>query len=278
MNKLFINTILLGGSTVEKIDAAAAAGFSEIELWRQDVEQFSEGKERRESERQIKEILKEKHIGLTDYQVLLDFDGAPENKRAAKRAEALALLDTAVGVGAHTVLVPASTDFSCNPDLIVSDMRWLAREAAQRGLRVAHEGMAWSTVNHSLPAVWEVVQKVDEPNLGLVVDAFHIFARGRNASDLTGIPLDRIFLVQLSDLDQETNPSNIVQIARHSRLLPGQGRFPLHTIIERLEGYKGPIGLEVFNDEMKSKNPDQTARAAMTALKQTLGVRITESA
>ncbi|MHC1479046.1 sugar phosphate isomerase/epimerase family protein [Frateuria aurantia] len=264
MQKLFINTILLGGTTAEKIEAAKTAGFDQIELWRQDLEQL--GNDAAAAAR----LLDQASIGLTDYQVLLDFDGAPDSKRAAKRAEAVSMLDTAVAVGATTLLVPASTDFACRPERIVEDMRWLAREAGQRGLRIAHEGMAWSTVHSSLPAVWKVVQEVGEPNLGVVVDAFHIFARCRTAADLDGIPRDRIFLVQLSDLDTELNPGNLVEIARHHRLLPGEGSFPLASLLEKLSDYHGPIGLEVFNDALKSQNPLEVAAKAMASLKRVL--------
>lgn len=264
MHTLFLNTILLGGSTADKLAAAAGAGFDQIELWRQDVEQ-AEGL----TQGVVGELRKHR-LGLTDYQVLLDFDGAPDGKRETKRTEALAMLDTAVTLGAGTLLVPASTDPDCVAGRVVEDMRWLARQAAARGLRIAHEGMAWSTLHDTLPAVWDVVQAVDAPNLGLVLDAFHLFARHRTLADLDGIPLDRLFLVQLSDLAVETRPDSIIDIARHHRLLPGQGRFPLQALMARLQDYRGPIGLEVFNDALKSQNPDTVAREAMTALRQVL--------
>lgn len=261
-NPLFINLILLGGPPERKINAAQQAGFDQVELWRQDVEAFGAGPEA------LAATLQASGVGLTDYQVLLDFDGAPDAMRDSKRAEALRMLDTAVKVGATTLLTPASTDAECMPERIADDMRWLAREAAARHLRVAYEGMAWSTVNFTLPAAWACVQQVNEPNLGLVVDAFHIFARGRDASDLDTIPMDRIFLVQLSDLMEEIDLQNIIDIARHRRLLPGQGRFPISTILDRLKqsGYAGPIGLEVFNDVMKARDAETVANEAMAAL------------
>lgn len=266
MRKLFINTILLGGSTHDKVTAAAKAGFDQIELWRQDVEQYGDALA-------LPSLLQQQSIGLTDYQVLLDFDGAPGIQRDSKRAQALSMLDTAAQVGADTLLVPASTDPGCDPSRIVEDMRWLAREAAARGLRIAHEGMAWSTVHFTLPAVWRVVQEVNEPNLGLVVDAFHIFARGRDASDLDGIPPERIYLVQLSDLDHAIQPGTLIDTARHHRLLPGHGHFPLQSLLDRLNGYHGPIGLEVFNDVLKSRDPQQVAHEAMSALRELLGIK-----
>ncbi|WP_025731697.1 type I 3-dehydroquinate dehydratase [Carnimonas nigrificans] len=267
-NPLFINTIILGGSVEEKVTAARQAGFQQIELWRQDVEHFAQGPAR------LKSLLDEQALGLTDYQVLLDFDGAPPDKRAAKREEAVQMLETAKAVGATTLLVPASTDRECQAQRVVEDMRWLTQQAAQRNLRIAYEGMAWSTVNPTLPAAWRVVQEIDAPNLGLVVDAFHIFVRKRTAADLDGIPLEKIFLVQLSDLghDEQVTADNLVDIARHRRLLPGDGDFPLDSLLERLKGYTGPIGLEVFNDEMRSQPPAEVAQKAMSKLRKVLGI------
>ena len=89
--------------------------------------------------------------------MLLDFDGAPDAIREAKRAEALRMLDTAVGVGAKTLLTPACTRKDCVADRIEEDLHWLAREAAQRGLRVAYEAMAWSTINHYTPDAWQTL-------------------------------------------------------------------------------------------------------------------------
>lgn len=262
-NPLFINLILLGGTPQEKFAAAQAAGFDQVELWRQDVEAFNG------SPAEIKTALQDASLGLTDYQVLLDFDGAPPEIRESKREEALRMLDTAVKVGATTLLSPASTRADCVAERVVEDMRWLADEAAARNLRVAYEGMAWSKINFTLASAWACVQQVGAPNLGLVVDAFHMFARDRDASDLDGIPMDRIYLVQLSDLLEEIDLPNIIEIARHRRLLPGQGRFPIATILDRLKasGYAGPIGLEVFNDNMKARDPYEVARESMAALR-----------
>lgn len=263
MNPLFINTIILGGSTNDKIAAAGDAGFDQIELWRQDVVGFQKGAP------SLKAELAKRHVALTDYQVLLDFDGAPDSIRDSKRLEALSMLDTAVALGTDTLLAPACTRPDCVVSRIEEDLGWLADEAAIRGLRIAYEAMCWSTVNFLTPAAWDLIQRLNRPNLGLVVDAFHIFARGRTAADLAGIPADRIFLVQLSDLTEKPDLSNIVQIARHHRLLPGHGYFPVKTILTHLRaiGYAGPMGLEVFNDDMKASNPFGVACEGMAALK-----------
>ncbi|AYD05163.1 4-hydroxyphenylpyruvate dioxygenase (plasmid) [Neorhizobium sp. NCHU2750] len=265
LNQLFLNTVLLGGTTNDKIQAVSAAGFDQIELWQQDLDAFPQGAQR------LGLQLRQARVGLTDYQVLLDFDGAPNEIRGEKRTEALRMFDDAICLGAKTILVPASTRKDCVPGRIDEDMKWLCSEAAQRGLRIAYEAMAWSTVNSTTPAAWELVKRLDQSNLGLVIDAFHLFSKGRTINDVVDIPDDRIYLVQLSDHAGEIDPARIVQIARHNRLLPGNGSFPLTDLVRHLQDidYGGPIGLEVFNDELKSQPPHQAAGKAMASLLKT---------
>lgn len=265
-NSLFINMILLGGTSAEKLAAAKAAGFDAVEVWQQDVQDHIGGPA------DFYDQLHEQEIGITDYQVLRDFDGAPDALRETKHAEALSMLDAAVELGANTVLATASSDPSCISARIDDDLRWLAKEASIRQLRIAYEGLAWSAINFTLRSAWNTVCRVNEPNLGIVVDPFHLFVRGGDASELDGIPMERIFLVQLSDssLGVCTDLQLVIETARHRRVFPGQGWFPIDTILERLKtgGYAGPIGIEVFNDEMKSRHPTEVAREAMLALNQ----------
>ncbi|WP_313517351.1 sugar phosphate isomerase/epimerase family protein [Pseudomonas sp.] len=266
-NPRFLNSVLLGGGTLANCRAARIAGFDQIELWRQDVEAFTADAPA------LGHALRSLELGLTDYQVLLDFDGAPDARRSEKRDEALEMLDTALDVGATTLLVPASTDADCNAERVDDDLRWLCAQAAQRGVRIAYESMAWSTRQATLPDAWACVQRVGADNLGLVVDAFHLFVGGRTLADLDGIPASRIFLVQLSDLARRVGQEDLVNVARHRRLLPGQGHFPLRALVERLEemGYAGPVGLEVFNDRLRAGDPDEVALQAMNALRGVLG-------
>ena len=271
----FLNTILLGGSPADKLEAAQAAGFDSVELWRQDVDAFdardaSTGFDDKAAGLAGK--LRALELGLVDYQVLLDFDGAPAEQQAAKRAEAVTMMDAAVKLGADTLLVPASTAADCDPDRVVDDLRWLADEAASRQLRIAYEAMAWSTFHAEVRSAWAVVRELKRPNVGLVIDAFHVFSIGGTVADLAGIPADRILLVQLSDLAQDlsgTTRQALIDIARHQRLLPGEGDFPLTSLREwaRAIGYRGPVGLEVFNDRWKSRPPQDAAIAAMQALR-----------
>lgn len=265
-NPLFINTVLLGGSPQQKLTAAAHAGFDQVELWQQDVAAATGGVEG------VAALCHSLPLALTDYQVLLDFDGAPDALREEKRREALQMLATAQQLGATTILVPASTDARCQRQRVEADLRWLVVQAAGRGIRVAYEAMAWSSHINNTAEAWQLVKRIDSPHLGLVVDAFHIFVRQRTLGDLAGIPPEKIFLVQLSDLARQPQADALVETARHQRLLPGEGHFPLEELLAYLRSihYQGPIGLEVFNDERHAADPFATAEAAMRALRRLL--------
>ena len=262
----FVNTVLLGGSPEEKLRAARAAGFDQVELWSSDVERAEDGAAG------LRARVAALGLGLTDYQVLLDFDGAPGDKRAAKRNEALTLLDTAAALGAGTLLVPASTDPDCDPARITEDLVWLVDEARRRGLRIAYEGMAWSTVNPSLVQAWATIRELDPRHAGLVVDSYHLFVRGETPAILGDVPPERIFLVQVCDVAGPVQPSDYRAVARHARLLPGEGRLPLASLVGKLAaiGYRGPVGLEVFNDRLEHEPPEAVAKRAFGSLQKLL--------
>ncbi|SEQ46767.1 4-hydroxyphenylpyruvate dioxygenase [Rosenbergiella nectarea] len=262
-NPRFLNTVLLGGTFAKKLEAIAKAGFDGVEVWQQDAEQAVS-----KTTQQLDALSLER----TDYQVLLDFDGAVGEKRDEKRREALTMMATASELGSPTILVAANTA-ECEQHKIVADMKWLCQQAKGFGLRVAYEAMSWSTEIDQCDKAWQVIQQVDEENLGIVVDAFHLFALRRTVQDLAGIPVEKIFLVQLSDITMPLDSDALKQIARHQRLLPGEGNFPLTELIAYLDklGYTGPIGVEVFNDQAVEQDAEILACKAKKAMEYILG-------
>ena len=106
---------------------------------------------------------------------------------------------------------------------------------------------------------WEAVRRADHPAVGLVLDTFHILARGTDLSAIRSIPRDRIFLVQAADapkLDMD-----YLSWSRHFRNFPGQGDFPLDDFMDALAatGFDGLFSLEIFNDQFRSGSTRQVA-------------------
>ncbi len=136
----------------------------------------------------------------------------------------------------------------------------MGERAARRGIRVGFEALAWGRHVNDYRDAWEVVRRADHPNIGLVLDSFHICARNTDLRPIRSIPKERIFLVQIADaprLDMD-----VMQWSRHFRCMPGQGDLPVFEFMQALAetGYDGPLSLEIFNDQFRAGS----ARAVAT--------------
>ena len=265
-NPTFLNLVLLEGNPLTLLHAAKQAGFDEVEIWQENV-QAAEG-----GAAAIRAQAQRLNLGFTNCQVLRDFAGAPLALREEKRQQAQQFFQLAQAIGCHTIQAPACTRKDCQANLIDDDLRWLSAEAARHDLRVMYEPMAWSAIDNRLLPTWQRLQRLDLPNVGLVVDLFHIAARGDDASVLDAIPAERIYEVQLCDMAEAVTPDNMTQLmdtARHRRLMPGDGILPVADFSAALQrkGYRGPIGIEVFNDVLKQQPPQVAAAQAFAALR-----------
>ena len=264
-NRTFLNLVLLSGDAQTQLQAAKEAGFDEVEIWQESIESADGGATA------VRERAQQLGMGFTNCQVLRDFAGAPLTLRAEKRQEAQRFFRLAQAIGCDTVQAPACTRDDCQAALIDEDLRWLSAEAARHGLRIMYEPMAWSRVDNRLEPTWRRLERLDLPNVGLVVDLFHIAARGDDASVLESILAERIYEVQLCDMAEAVTPgdmAHLVDTARHRRLLPGDGNLPVAEYVAALKrkGYRGPVGIEVFNDQLQQQPPTRAAQQAFAAL------------
>jgi len=254
-NLTFLNLVLLQGEPSEKLRAAHQAGFDQVEIWREDAEKMGA----------VQPL-----PGFTNLQVLRDFTGAPDSERQHKRDELHAFIRLAKSIGCDTIQAPATTRPDCIAQRIDEDLCWLAAEAARHKMRIMYEPMAWSSVDNTLPLAWQRLKRLDLPNVGLVVDLFHICARSGDASHLQGIPAERIYEVQFCDMAERPPQDNqaLSDYARHHRLLPGDGIIDVQSFVSVLKqaGYRGPVGIEVFNDQLKAQPAIESAQSAMQAL------------
>ncbi|QHM73359.1 sugar phosphate isomerase/epimerase family protein [Mixta intestinalis] len=265
-NPTFLNLVLLSGETHAQLQAAKQAGFDRVEIWQNNIESAEGGAAA------VREQAQQLGLGFINCQVLSDFAGAPLDIRNEKRRQAQQFFQLAQAIGCDTVQAPACTRADCQADLIDEDLRWLSAEAARHQLRIMYEPMAWSTIDNRLEATWQRLERLALPNVGLVVDLFHITARGDDARVLDTIPPEQIYEVQLCDTVEAVTPGEmdrLIETARHRRLLPGDGNLPVAEFVDALKrkGYRGPVGIEVFNDRLQQQPPQRAAQQAFAALR-----------
>ena len=262
MSRRTMATVCVSGTLDDKIKAAAAAGFDGIELFENDlvVAPWSPA--------EVRARCADLGLAIDLYQPFRDFEAVPADRLAANLTRAEHKFDVMADLGADTILVcssvsPAAID---DDDLAAEQLTRLADRAAERGMRIAYEALAWgrhvSTWDHS----WRIVQKAGHPSLGLCLDSFHVLSREVSPEGIAGITPGKIFFLQLADAPHLS--MDVLQWSRHHRLFPGQGSFDLAGFVDLVlaAGYTGPLSLEVFNDVFRQSDPMRTAADAMRSL------------
>jgi len=257
-----IATVCLSGTLEEKLEAAARAGFDEVELFEPDLIASALSPER------IRERAGELGLTIGLFQPFRDFEAVPEavlHENLRRAEQKFAVMER---LGADLMLVcsnvsPAAID---DDELAAAQLRTLAERAAEHGVRIAYEALAWGRHVHDYDHAWRIVASADHPALGTCLDSFHILSRGADPAAIRDIPGDKIFYLQLADAPHLV--MDVLQWSRHYRCFPGQGGFDLPSFVGHVvaTGYSGPLSLEVFNDVFRQADPERMAVDAMRSL------------
>jgi len=260
--KLCIATVSISGNLEEKIDAIAAAGFDGIEIFEQDF--ISDAR----SPREIGERIRAAGLHPLLFQPFRDFEWLPGSLRQKAFDRAERKFDLMQELGTELVLVCSSVHPEAlgGIDRAAADFAELGERAANRGLRVGYEALAWGRHVNDHRDAWEIVRRADHPNIGLILDSFHTLARKIDPDTIRRIPGDKIFFVQLADAPKIE--MDLLYWSRHFRNMPGEGDLDVPGFLRAVmaTGYSGPISLEIFNDQFRGAQARQIARDGRRSL------------
>ena len=207
-------------------------------------------------------------LNIDIFQPFRDFEAMPEPFRSRNLDRAERKFDVMQALGTDLVLVCTTTHPAAIDDTerAIADFREMAERAARRGLRIGVEGLAWSRFNNRWRQVWDIVQRVDHPNCGLIVDSFHTLSLGDDPSGIARIPGEKLFYVQLADAPKLS--MDVLSWSRHFRNFPGQGQLDCEGFVRAVldSGYGGPLSLEIFNDDFRATQARLTARDGLRSL------------
>lgn len=254
--KTSIATVSIAGNLSEKLAAIAAAGFDGLEIFEQDFLQDAA------SPREVGAMIRDHGLELMLYQPFRDFEGLPEPLRTRAFDRARHKFDLMAEMGAELMLICSSLHPQAmgGIDRAADDLAELAGIAAERGLRIGYEALAWGRHVNDHRDAWEIVRRADHPALGLILDSFHSLARRIRPDTIRRIPGDKIFFVQLADAPQID--MDLLYWSRHFRNMPGEGDLPVVDFMRAVAatGYDGPLSLEIFNDQFRGGSPSGIAR------------------
>ncbi len=243
-----IATVCVSGTLAEKLEAIAAAGFRHVEIFENDLLAFPG------TPRDLRRLCDGLGLQIITCQPFRDFEGMPQARRSRTFDRAERKFDLLQELGADLLFVCSSVapDAETGLDRLAADFAELGDRAAKRGLRVGYEALAWGRFIHDYRDAWEVVRRAAHPQVGLILDSFHVLARGVEVQSIRTIPPERLFMVQIADAPQLS--MDYLAWSRHWRCLPGQGDLDLSGFMEALAdtGYTGVLSLEIFNDRFRA--------------------------
>jgi 3-dehydroshikimate dehydratase len=260
-----IATVALSGTLRDKLEACASVGFDGVEIMEADLLTF-EG-----SAADVRRICDDLGLVIEIYQPFRDFEAMPDTQRGRNLDRAERKFDVMQALGTDLVLVCSNTQTATINDdsRAAADLAEMADRATRRGLRVGYEALGWARHVNRWEHAWRIVQQAAHPALGLIVDSFHTLSLGDDPSGIAQVPGEKLFFVQLADAPRLS--MDVLSWSRHFRNFPGQGELDVTDFLRAVlaSGYRGPLSLEVFNDDFRAAPARFVARDGLRSLIQT---------
>lgn len=264
--------LVLCCGTVAKADlrglvaAASAGGFQAISLWPQ---LYDGARAQGLSDADIRHMLSDHGLEIAEHDALLSWlpgadlpDGGNDLGSALLRRSADDFFRIAEAVGGRSLNVAQAMPSGLAVDAAADALVPVCQGAAKVGLQVSLEFLPWSDIPDPATGL-AVVEACAQPNLGLMVDAWHVFRGPGEMAALRALPGSCVVGTQLCDAPAEPSTPGPLE-ALTARLLPGEGAIDLVDLVRALDaiGSRAPMGVEVYSDVLAAQDPVGVGRMA----------------
>ncbi len=259
----FNGATTMKASLEQDIGAAAAAGFSILEICSDKLDDYLET----HSPAELRHLLHAEGIQPASINSIeyITFRGS---EYPLVEAQCQRYSEIAQAIGCKKLVVvpspkPPGADWHYIKQESIHVLRDLAAIAEPHGVELAFEFLGQPDCSvPTLDKCWEIVRETDHPNVGLVLDTFHFFAGGSSMDSILAIDPQKIFIFHINDA--EALP--LSQLTDAHRLLPGEGVIPLRDILHQLSkiGFDGLCSIELFRPAYWERDPEELARDAFT--------------
>jgi len=253
---------------VDRVAAAANAGFRGLGLWHADLFHILEKRGLHE----LRTILDDGGMSHVELEFLSDWflDPGTDERRRSDRCRR-SLLDAAGVLGARHVKVGNFAGRQTPVGLLTERFAELCVEAAEHGTSVAYEFMYRDTAAGSLEAARSVVQGAGAPNGGLVLDLWHVVDLGVSTTAISELPVGTVVAAEVSDGTRSLEPG--ARRTLRDRRLPGDGDFDIAGFVAavRATGFQGPWGVELLSAAIGDVGPGELARRAYQSAIEQIG-------
>ncbi|HEX8248138.1 MAG TPA: sugar phosphate isomerase/epimerase [Pyrinomonadaceae bacterium] len=254
------------------IKAASAAGFDLLEIWAAKLRKFLETN----TAADLKKLLEENHLQPYSINSIehITFRTNDDYEKIKAETEELSQIAGALDCP-FVVVVPGKLPENATEAEIVNEsvrvLNELADIADKHNVGLAFEFLGQTDCSvQTLDLCNEIVEKVNRPNVGNVIDTFHFYAGGSSFEAIEKMKPEKLFIFHINDA--EDLPKE--QLTDAHRLYPGTGILPIREIKERFDkiGYDRMVSIEIFRPEYWNENPFEVAKKAKEATEKVLGL------
>lgn len=240
---------------LEKVRVAGAAGYSAIEPWNDEIDEYlRQGGTIAELRRAIGDA------GLKVVSVIALGGWTDPDEAAYRRAldECRRRMEQAAALGSPAIVA--------SPPQEVVNLAFAARRYAEllrlgreAGVKPAMEFLGFVDGICTMAAAWAVAAGSNDPAATVVADVFHLMRGGHTVDDLRMISGDRLAIFHINDLPADPPPTRQTD---YDRVMIGEGIADLPRALANLRaiGYRGPLSLELFNRTLWERDPLDVAR------------------
>ena len=202
------------------------------------------------------------HCGLSASPIRPDAD----YQSAIKNVAGECALAQALGIPTAMLVMPFRRDQGeSDPRRLVEKVREVSIIAEDYGLGITLEFLGLhppadlrtpgpTTLGQTL----DFIERVDRPNLGVLVDSYHWYLGGSQSADLKRIASGMPLFVHVNDAP----PGPVESLTDPMRVLPGEGILDLRQWLDEIHqatGYDGYVSLELFNEQIRGLDPSVAA-------------------
>ena len=254
------------------IKAASAAGFELLEIWSAKLYTFLEN----HTPAELKILLAEHNLQPYSINSIehVTFRSAEDYAEVKAECETLSKIAGEIGCQ-YMVVVPGLMPENGTKEQVIEESVRVLNELADisepYGVSLAFEFLGQTDCSvQTLDLCNEIVEKVDRPGIGNVIDTFHFYAGNSTFEAIDAMKPEKLFIFHINDA--EDLPKE--QLTDAHRLYPGTGILPIREIKEHFDkiGYDRMVSIEIFRPEYWNEDPYEVARKAKAATEEVLGI------
>lgn len=260
-NRISLHTWTVDTTSLEQVlQAAAKAGYDGVELRYVD---FERGESMGKSDKDVVAMVRASGLAVSTLATMRGWMWA-EGERLDMMIRRLHWsCETALQLGTDMIISPVDPATGEIPQAI-ERTRKMAEIADGYKVKLAIQMNSWAQQLNRLDLAMEVIEGADHPNVGYLLDTYHLQRSGFGGRGFDRVRPEKIFHVQVSDVPDAPRMPGVPL----DRQPIGKGVIPFDQVFGLLaeKGFSGWVVYEVPNPALWARDPYEVAKEGKDAL------------